>query len=336
MSCPGIRLEDRALGLLETAEADAVDRHVDVCAACSRERRELDGLVGRLNEIPSAIPIPRPRSRRKLEGIIMVTAASLLLCALAWLTTRPLQDPVKPTPAKQEAPHAKEIDGLVDGLSNRDPEKRDASEKAIVALAKDLEHALAALEKAKVSADPELSGRAERTRKALVDALSKLGTAPAIPVHLAKEIDALSEKIKRQPQDSDLWLQRAKFRIRAGDVAGATSDIDAALRLDPARAGACALRAEARAALGRNDDAAADFARAIELSPNLPEAWLGRGTLHAKQQKYAEAVADFTRAIALDPKSADAFDSRGRARESSGDLAGALEDFNQARMLRRR
>ena len=321
MSCPGIRLEDRALGLLETAEADAVDRHVDVCAACSRERRELDGLVGRLNEIPSAIPIPRPRSRRKLEGIIMVTAASLLLCALAWLTTRPLQDPVKPTPAKQEAPHAKEIDGLVDGLSNRDPEKRDASEKAIVALAKDLEHALAALEKAKVSADPELSGRAERTRKALVDALSKLGTAPAIPVHLAKEIDALSEKIKRQPQDSDLWLQRAKFRIRAGDVAGATSDIDAALRLDPARAGAFALRAEARA---------------IELSPNLPEAWLGRGTLHAKQQKYAEAVADFTRAIALDPKSADAFDSRGRARESSGDLAGALEDFNQARMLRRR
>jgi tetratricopeptide (TPR) repeat protein len=335
MSCAGIRLEDRVLDLLEAAEAAAVDRHVEGCAACRIARRELEGLVDRLNELPSAVPDGRARNRRKLEGLLMVSAASLLLCALAWLMTRAPQDPVTPAPAKQEAPHAKEIDRLVDGLSAADAESREKAEKAIVALAKDLEHALAALDRAKASADPELSGRADRTRKALVEALGKLAPATSVPEDLAKEIELLTAKIRHRP-DADLFLQRAQLRIRAGDPQGAITDVESALRLDPARAGAWSVRAEARAQLGRLDDAAADFARAVELNPKLPEVWLGRGRLMLKQSKFAEAIADLDRAIELNPQSPEAFDTRGRAREGAGDLAGALDDFNKAKLLRKR
>lgn len=353
MSCDGIRLEDRILGFLDGREREEVDRHLATCDACRAEAEQVRTLVSKLEELPASAPVndalvaralraaPRKR-KRTLEVLVMMTAASLMLGWLAYFTVGPpLQDS---KPAKQDAPRAKEIDQLVDRLGHNDVEERDKAEKAIVALARDLEHAFAALEKARASNDTELKLRAERAANALIDELGRIRTAALARLRPPKEVlarsredlDRLNERLKSKPDDVDAMIERARVYLDLGEAESALRDAETAIRLVPVRAEAFTLRARARAAQGDGEGALEDVTRALEIDPAKAEAWLARARMRLARKAFGAAISDYDAAIRLDPAAAEAYGFRAEARRAYGDLEGAKADFEESLRLKKK
>ncbi len=335
MNCADVRLEDRALDFLDFGEAAAVDRHLEECAACRAAMDRVRFLLDRLEEITpgerSAEPLVRsvlrralPKPKRHWEGRIMLTAASLLLAGVIGVYVA--QDPPKeaPVPAqKQDAPHAKEIDKLVERLGGNDVGDRDKAEKELVALAKDIEHALASLEKARKSGDAELASRAERAVKSLRDAIARLG-APAPIVkrgklnaeEAARLLAEAEERIREKPAEPQGHTMRAEALLGAGRPTEAMEAMNRSIQLDPSSAPAYVLRGRIRVELEELDDAVADFTRAIELDPKRVEAYLGRGEACLATKEFAAALRDFDKALVLDPQRAEAREWRTKAQEA--------------------
>ncbi len=351
MNCAAVRLEDRALEFLDSTDAAEVDRHLEGCAACRTAMTRVRMLLDRLEELPgerSAEPLVRsvmrnvsPKPKRHWEGRIMLTAASLLLAGVIGIYVA--QDPPKtdkPVLAqKQDAPHAKEIDKLVERLGGNDVEDRDKAEKELVDLAKDIEHALAALEKARKSGDAELSSRAGRAVKSLRDAIAKLGTPAPAPVVSRRKLSAddaarlLAEaeaRVKVKPADPQGWTMHAEALLELGQPKEAMASASRAVEIDPTSAPAHVLRGRAGVELQLFDGAVADFSKAIELDPKLVDAYAGRGEAYKAGQKYEEALRDLDNALRLDPSRVDVLGNRGKVRQALGDDAGAAADFKRA------
>ena len=68
----------------------------------------------------------------------------------------------------------------------------------------------------------------------------------------ARALDAFSEAIRLRGDYADAYEQRARLRRLAGDDAGATEDLKATVRLEPANAEAWRLLGEAHRRVGHN------------------------------------------------------------------------------------
>jgi tetratricopeptide (TPR) repeat protein len=182
----------------------------------------------------------------------MSTAASVLFGVIAFIALAPRQE----VPAKQDSPRLKEIDRLVEKLSDTDVAERDKAEKAIVDLAKELAHAFAALEKAKKSSDAETASRADRASKSLREAVAALATASK-DADVTGRMAALDKRVVDAPGDPTSWLERGRLRLELKKYKEAIEDFERALALDPMSAEAFLGRATAKEGLE-------DFAGAIE------------------------------------------------------------------------
>jgi tetratricopeptide (TPR) repeat protein len=125
-------------------------------------------------------------------------------------------------------------------------------------------------------------------------------------------------------------VARGMARAEVGDLDGAISDYEEALRKNPRDLGAFANRGSAR--MARNDDtgALADFAEAMALDPRQSLLWARRGRIKTRQRDLAGAIADCDEALRLDSRNAEAFIVRGTVRGDRGDLRGAAADFQEA------
>ena len=84
------------------------------------------------------------------------------------------------------------------------------------------------------------------------------------------------------------------------------ADCTEAIRLDPDNPQLYLERAEANSRLDRYEEAVADYDRAVRLDPDHAAAYLGR--CHAKSElgRHEEAIEDYDRAVQFDPDSASA------------------------------
>ena len=119
----------------------------------------------------------------------------------------------------------------------------------------------------------------------------------------AAELDTairlLDESIRRDPDDSRLYLNRARLLV-------AKRDFDAALR---------------------------DSTKAIQLAPDNPAGYNIRAVVHTIQGKSEQAVADLTKAIEIDPTDPVVFRLRGSAYRRLGEQDKAEADFAAAKKL---
>jgi flavin-dependent dehydrogenase len=138
----------------------------------------------------------------------------------------------------------------------------------------------AALDRAIVSGAPgawayALRGEARRhllktadARRDLDEAV-RLCEAPPAPAPGASRLDALREEfeagVERAMVEDRVRLLRAKLRLADGDAAGARSDADAALRLNPRQSEALVVRAKAAMALKDLAAAKADLEAALTI-----------------------------------------------------------------------
>jgi len=93
------------------------------------------------------------------------------------------------------------------------------------------------------------------------------------PAGARKGPPARAERVEQpEPFDADGFLWRARERERKGDLAGAVTDCDSALELEPDLAPVWLLRGATRARQGQTAAAAQDLERFLALAPDHPQA----------------------------------------------------------------
>lgn len=110
--------------------------------------------------------------------------------------------------------------------------------------------------------------------------------------------------------DREAYYGRAQARFRGRDYAGARSDLDLALPVEPSAA-MLALRGRCRLELAEYPAAAADFSLALHLQPGQADWHLWRAEAWFYAGKISAALADYDRAIQLNPRAALAHAHRG-------------------------
>jgi serine/threonine protein kinase/Tfp pilus assembly protein PilF len=161
---------------------------------------------------------------------------------------------------------------------------------------------------------------------------------------VAQEISALTEAIRINPQDANLYGERAEALLDQGDYDRAVADCSEAIRINPHDSYLYELRAEAFSEKGEYDWALADCSEGIRLDPSASEFFYMRGETYLKKGDFDRAITDYTEAIRPDPKrracpdyfrwaTALAYVRRGLAHQRNGDVASALNDFSEALRL---
>jgi len=82
--------------------------------------------------------------------------------------------------------------------------------------------------------------------------------------------------------------------------------------------------------LGQYQPAIQDYNQAISLNPAYSEAFYNRGTIYNEIGQYQQAIDDFNQAVILQPNDAEAYHGRGFAYDKLGQYQRALEDYNKA------
>ena len=131
-----------------------------------------------------------------------------------------------------------------------------------------------------------------------------------------------------------LYSTRGRAYTARSEFQSAISDLDVALRLNPASAIAYNYRGAAHHAQGRYRLALEDYERAIELFPHYAEAFRNRGTSHYFRGDAEHAAADYSRAIALNSADPEPVALRGLARYERGLFAKAAQDFARLESMR--
>jgi tetratricopeptide (TPR) repeat protein len=128
-------------------------------------------------------------------------------------------------------------------------------------------------------------------------------------------------------------VDRGIEKAKNGDLDGAITDFDRAIKADPKDDAPYFNRAQTKWLKKDADGAIADYTRAIELGSTNPAAYNNRGNARAENNDQDGAIADYTRAIELKPDYARAYYNRAVAKKEKGDASGAAADFKRAREL---
>jgi tetratricopeptide (TPR) repeat protein len=139
-----------------------------------------------------------------------------------------------------------------------------------------------------------------------------------------------------RPKFANTYAARSSIRQNyLQDVPGALSDLTTAITLSKNPiylATYYASRAQLKTETNNDAGALSDYDQAIKIDPKAVWSYLGRGVLKfQKLRDFPGALADFDQAIAIDPSLAISYYARGLLKElTSRDTAAALLDYNQA------
>jgi tetratricopeptide (TPR) repeat protein len=138
------------------------------------------------------------------------------------------------------------------------------------------------------------------------------------------------QAIRLNPNNDEAYYNRGIWRSEKGDIDGAIADYDQAIRLNPKAASAYINRGAARYRKGDTDGSIADLDRAVELNPKNALAYSNRCFTIKLKGDFDDAIADCDQAIRLDANNVRAFVNRALVRQAMGDIDGAIADYDQA------
>jgi tetratricopeptide (TPR) repeat protein len=143
-------------------------------------------------------------------------------------------------------------------------------------------------------------------------------------------IALFDDVIAKQPDIPWVYSNRGVARYRVGDYAGALSDFNRSLELDPRFALSLYYRGVLSREAGDYPAALVDLDATISLVPDFAYAYNDRGKVRRALGDPDGALQDFSQAIALNPRFVEAYFNRGTLRHEFGDHAGAVADLDQA------
>lgn len=120
-------------------------------------------------------------------------------------------------------------------------------------------------------------------------------------------ISVFGEAIALGADMAGLYFNRAEARRHAGDIEGATLDLETAARLEPGEAD----YPHAQGMLAYESDdyvqAIGFYEKALALDAANAQAWNDLGVIRFRQSEYAEARSCFSKAVSLDADMAEAW-----------------------------
>ncbi len=154
------------------------------------------------------------------------------------------------------------------------------------------------------------------------------------PAATAFEQAARDAETARDPRRADYWVQSGNAWLAAGDGAKAKSAFDAALAaatLSAELRGEIHLdRARAAVLLGDIRGARTDIDQALKLVPSDPFGWYLSSALAQREQNLPRAQEDIRKAVALAPDDADLLLQAGNVAGLAGDVEGARSFYAKA------
>ena len=140
----------------------------------------------------------------------------------------------------------------------------------------------------------------------------------------------ISEAIRLEPKEGNLYVNRAFLRYNRDDYFGAMADYDYAIQLDPLNSAAIYNRGLLRMESRDNDRAIADFSRVLELDPEDYRALYNRVLLYSETRNYTKALEDVNRLIERFPELPEAIYMRSDIYRSQGKMSAAETDYKRA------
>ena len=133
--------------------------------------------------------------------------------------------------------------------------------------------------------------------------------------------------------DANSYVKYGMSNGAHGDIPGAITAFDEAIKIDPKFAPAYFNRGYAESLQGKSTEANADYTQAIALDSNYKEAYYQRGGIEGQNARFDDAARDFTAVIKIDPKYAPAHYNLGHVDYFQGNLDPAMVEVNQALAL---
>lgn len=147
---------------------------------------------------------------------------------------------------------------------------------------------------------------------------------------LEEQIALLDAKIRKQPNDADLYYKRANVLLQASNEQEALSNIQKAISLDAKKAEYYVLQADILFAQGENALAFSALQTAIEKDGKCKEAYLKSAELSLYLKDYDKVLFNTNQVMLLDKLEPKAYFLRGWAMKEQGDTAKAVADYRKA------
>lgn len=152
----------------------------------------------------------------------------------------------------------------------------------------------------------------------------------ASPAGYEKAEKDISEAIRLEPKEADLYVNRAYLRYNRDDYFGAMADYDYAIQVDPLNSAAVYNRALLRMESRDNDRAIRDFSRVLELQPEDYRALYNRALLYTETRNFNKALADVNLLIERFPRLPEALYMRSDIYRRQGQMGQAEADYKKA------
>ncbi|HEV2955355.1 MAG TPA: tetratricopeptide repeat protein [Xanthobacteraceae bacterium] len=156
------------------------------------------------------------------------------------------------------------------------------------------------------------------------------GRAYSLKKDYALATDDYNEAIKLDPTNGQIYEDRADNYYRMKDYDHAIEDYSKAIALGTKNDHIYNFRGNSYYSKSNYDKAIEDYSSAIELSPQNDVYYSNRGGAFKEKHVYDRAIADLGRAIELNPKSDTAYNERGELYSLQGKYDEAIKDFDEA------
>ena len=168
------------------------------------------------------------------------------------------------------------------------------------------------------------------------DRLTDYSEVPAgiyqIAKHARRILD-LNQALQANPQQADLFKERAAAYARLGNYEQAIADYDACLAMRPDDAGALHSRGLAYEQTGQSDRAQKDYQQATAADPQLVDAYINRGIALGRAGQFRQSIDSLSEGIRLAPANPNGYFNRGTTYLQLGDFENAIADFSRVIQL---
>jgi len=142
-------------------------------------------------------------------------------------------------------------------------------------------------------------------------------------------IKILSEKIKLNPKDGELYNQRASIYLQLKNIDSAFRDINRALMIDSVKADYLSTLSDVYMASGRVQNALAALEKALKFEPDNIVALLKKAELHLYFEQYGKTMDLTEKVLKLDINNSKAYFIRGMTFKLKGDTADAIKNIQK-------
>ena len=138
---------------------------------------------------------------------------------------------------------------------------------------------------------------------------------------------SVNSRIKDNPNDPDLYYERARLHVQKGETEEAIADLNRSLNLDSAKCEYHLLLADIYLSQNRSRDTRNALNKCLALNKENTEALLKLGELYFLVRDYDKALENVDEALKVDVYLAKAYYMKGRIFMESGDTVKAVSSF---------